>query len=157
MTDPTPIPPEFRPIDLAPNPYLQMVGPLYARPEGDGDLVLGFRVEPKHCNPGGTCHGGMMMTLADMLLIIGSNAQAKLHRYLTTVNLANDFLAPAPQGSWIEGRAQVLRVTKSLVFAQGLWSLGGTPVLRSSGILKPVGDADPRFGVQRYFRPTAEG
>jgi acyl-coenzyme A thioesterase PaaI-like protein len=58
-----------------------------------------------------------MSTLADMLLILGTNAQAELQRYLATVNLSTDFVGPAPLGSWLERRMQVVRVTRSLVFA----------------------------------------
>jgi len=143
------IPAGFRRVDLARNPFLDRVGPLYAR-LADGEFVLGFRVEPGHCNPGGTCHGGMMSTLADMLLILGANAQANLQRYMTTVNLTLDFLGPAPNGCWLEGRAQVLRVTRSLVFAQGTMTRDGEPVLRASAILKPVGEPSPDHGAARY-------
>lgn len=139
----------FRRIDFGPNPFLERVGPLYACLR-DGAFVLGFRVEPGHCNPGGTCHGGMMSTLADMLLILGANVQADLQRYLTTVSLNTDFVGPAPAGAWLEGRMQVVRVTRSLVFAQGLITRDGEPVLRTSGILKPVGDPDPRLSAARY-------
>jgi uncharacterized protein (TIGR00369 family) len=143
------IPAGFRRVDLAHNPFLDRIGPLYAR-FADGEFTLGFHVEAGHCNPGGTCHGGMMSTLADMLLILGSNAQANLQRYMTTVNLTTDFLGPAPLGCWLEGRAQVLRVTKSLVFAQGLMTRDGEPVMRASGILKPVGEPSPNLGAARY-------
>ena len=146
------IPAGFRLVNLRPNPYLELAGPLYGRLDG-GDFVLGFRIERKHCNPAGMCHGGMLMTLADMLLILGTNVQARLSRYLTTVSITNDFLAAAPEGSWLEGRVQVLRVTGSLVFTQGTLTLDAAPVFRTSGILKPVGEADPTFSAERYFSP----
>ncbi len=144
------IPVGFRPVRFQSNPYLDLVGPLYGRLDGE-DFVLGFRVEPRHCNPGGTCHGGMLMTLADMLLLLGANTQSGIRRYMTTVSLTHDFLAPPPAGSWLEGRVQILRTTRSLVFAQGTLSLDGAPVLRSSGILKQVGEEDPRFGRRSLF------
>jgi len=149
-TNDTSIPAGFKPVVFASNPHLDQVGPLHGRLDGD-DFVLGFRVEKRHCNPGGSCHGGMLMTLADMLLILGTNVQAQIQRYLTTVSMTNDFLAPAPAGSWLEGRVQVLRTTRSLVFVQGTLTLDGSPVLRTSGILKPVGEADPRFGKRSMF------
>lgn len=141
----------FKPVLFQSNPYLDLVGPLYGRLDGD-DFVLGFRVDRRHCNPGGTCHGGMLMTLADMLLLLGANVQCDIRRYMTTVSVTNDFLAPAPAGSWLEGRVQVLRTTRSLVFVQGTMSLDGSPVLRTSGILKAVGEEDPRFGRRSLFK-----
>jgi uncharacterized protein (TIGR00369 family) len=84
----------------------------------------------------GICHGGMLATFADMTLAIGANHAASLARFLPTISLACDFLAPARLGSWVEGRAQVLRVTRTLVFAQCLISADGSPAVRSSGVLK---------------------
>jgi uncharacterized protein (TIGR00369 family) len=48
-------------------PFIRHNGPLYARLL-DGRLELGFRVEERHTNPLKICHGGMLATLADMLL-----------------------------------------------------------------------------------------
>jgi uncharacterized protein (TIGR00369 family) len=115
--------------------FADVNGPLYAKIE-DGKLVVGFRVELRHCNPARICHGGMMMTFADMLLGMGSNFSEKLGRFLPTVNMTSDFLAPSPLGAWVEGRAEVLRVTRNLVFAQALITADGTPAMRVSGIMK---------------------
>lgn len=115
--------------------FIGIVGPLYSKGTGQ-DFVLAFRVERRHCNPAGICHGGMLATFADMTLAIGANHAERLGRFLPTVTLGCDFLAPARLGSWVEGRAQVLRVTRTLVFAQCLISADGTPTVRSSGVLK---------------------
>ena len=49
-------------------------GPLYARWSGER-LQLGFRVEHRHTNPLGICHGGMMASFADMLLPCAAQAE----------------------------------------------------------------------------------
>lgn len=144
-----PIPEGFRRIEFAPNPFLERNGPMYGRFR-DGEFVLGFRVGSEHCNPAGTCHGGMMSTLADMLLILSAAAQADIKRYMTTVSLNTDFVGTAGVGAWLEGRAQVVRVTRSLVFAQGVMSNNGEAVFRTSGILKPIGEPDPSLGARRF-------
>lgn len=151
MNDDTPrIPDGFRPMKLAPNPFIELVGPLYGRVD-DGALTVGFPVLARSCNPAGVCHGGMLCTLTDLTLILCSNVQTGMGRFFTTVSLSTDFLAPAPKGSWIEGRAQVLRVTRSLVFTQGVLTVDGAPVLRANAIFKPVGEASETFSVSRYF------
>jgi len=132
------------------NLFVESNGPLYGRLDAER-FVLGMRVLDRHCNPAGTCHGGMLLTFADMTLIVCSRVQAKLQRYMTTVSLNTDFIRGAPQGAWLEGRADVLRVTRSMVFGQAILSVGGEPVARVSGILKPTGDPDPRFTVERFF------
>lgn len=144
------IPEGFVPLQLRTNPYIDACGPLYGRRDGDA-LVLGLRVERRHCNPGGSCHGGMLTTLADMLLVLGAGAQTGLSRYMVTVNLSCDFIAPAMEGSWIEGRLQVLRSTRNLVFCQGQLCADGVPVLRLSGIAKPSGAHEASFTLAHYL------
>ena len=144
------VPEGFIVMRMPANPFIDGIGPLYGRLEDDR-FVMGIRVENRHCNPGGTCHGGMIMTLSDMLLLMGSNIEGRVNRYFTTVNVTCDFIAPAPIDAWIEGRMQVLRVARSLVFAQGLFTIGDTAVARCNGILKPVSEPDPRYDGRRYF------
>lgn len=117
--------------------FIAQVGPLYQCRDG-GRLQLGFRVESRHCNPLGICHGGMMATFGDMLLPIGAHAlvEAVRNRFLPTISLQLDYLAPAPLGAWVQGEAQVLRTTRTMVFAQGLVTADDVPVARVSGILK---------------------
>jgi uncharacterized protein (TIGR00369 family) len=117
------------------NDFLGVVGPLYGKGTG-ADFALGFRVERRHCNPLGICHGGMLSTFADMALAIGANHVARIGRFLPTVNLTSDFLAPVPLGSWVEAQAQVLRATRATLFAQCLITADGSPAVRSSGIFK---------------------
>jgi uncharacterized protein (TIGR00369 family) len=130
------VPPGFKTVPLTPKgSFADVNGPLYVKVE-DGKLFVGFRVEARHCNPANICHGGMMMTFADMLLGMGANFAGKLGRFLPTVNMTSDFLAPSPLGAWVEGHAEVLRVTRNLVFAQGLITADGNPSMRVSGIMK---------------------
>ena len=145
------IPAGFSKIDLPTNAFLNANGPVYVKTEG-GNLVLGLYVEERHCSSIGLCHGGMIMTLADLILTIGVNVQAKLSRFLPTVSATCDFLGPAPKGAWLEARVSVLRTTRNLAFAQGLLTLAdGAPVARISGILKIGGEPDPAYGPERYL------
>jgi uncharacterized protein (TIGR00369 family) len=140
------IPPGFRPLSLS-GEFINANGPLYLRHEGE--LVrLGFRVESRHCNPFGICHGGMMASFCDMLLPVTAHRRVPeiAQRFLPTINLQIDYLAASPLGCWVEGEAEVLRATHSLVFMQGLVHADDTPAVRVSGIFKigpvfwPAGD-----------------
>jgi uncharacterized protein (TIGR00369 family) len=117
--------------------FIAVNGPLYARRD-DAGFRLGFRVEGRHCNLMGICHGGMMATFCDMLLPISAHVlSAEIgKRFLPTINLQIDYLAPARLGAWVEGEAQLLRATRSLVFMQGLVRADGSSVARVSGIFK---------------------
>ncbi|TDH63085.1 PaaI family thioesterase [Dankookia rubra] len=127
-----------------PGIYNSLIGPFWARPE-DEALAIGFRVEPRHSNPAGQCHGGMLAGFADIVLVGGCNYLARLSRFLVTVSLTTDFLAPAPLGAWVEARPEVLTVTRSTLFGQCLVTAEGVPVLRASGTFRFGGGPDPRF------------
>lgn len=135
------LPAGFEPIEMG-GEFIAVNGPLYIRHEPQapgGPLVqLGFRVERRHVNPMNICHGGMLASFADMLLPMTAHRKSDAVglRFLPTINLQIDYLAPAPLGAWVQGEAEVLRATRSLVFMQGLVRADGTPVLRASGIFK---------------------
>lgn len=129
-------PPGFRRAAGLCGPFIERAGPLYGR-LAEQELVLGFRVLRRHTNPLDCAHGGMLASLADMLLAAGTMYREEgWGRVLPTVSLQLDYLAPARRGAWVEGRMQVLKATGSLVFAQGLVSADGEPALRASGVLR---------------------
>lgn len=130
-----PPPPGFRPFPIEIG-FIGMIGPLYLKYEKP-DLKLGFRVEMRHCNPMRIAHGGMMCTFVDMLMPFAIMADGEIAgRFMPTVHMSQEFLAPAPLGAWVEGRGEKLRATKSLVFAQCLVTADGEPCMRASGIFK---------------------
>lgn len=137
MTDtPLPPPPGFRavPIEIG---FIGVNGPLCVNIDDEKVLKLGFRVEMRHCNPMKIAHGGMMATFIDMLMPFAIMYETKMSgRFMPTVHLSQEFLAPAPLGAWVEGTAQTLRTTKSLVFSQCLVTADGAPCGRASGIFK---------------------
>ena len=97
----------------------------------------------------------MLGTLADLLLVLGANVVTDSRRYMLTVTLHCDFLAPAPLGSWVEGRLQVQRATRNLVFCQGQFTADGAPVLAFTGIAKPSGEPNDRFTRAHYLGSAA--
>lgn len=140
-----PVPDGFTALRLSqPGSFIDANGPLFGKREGKR-LVMGFRVEPRHCNPANVCHGAMMLALADMLLGPGAEFELQSGRFLPTVSISADFMAPAPLGAWVEGRADVLKKTNRLLFTQCLIAADGNLAMRASGVVKlgvPIG-SDP--------------
>jgi uncharacterized protein (TIGR00369 family) len=129
------IPDGFAALPIGGN-FMAVNGPLYVRLV-EGRAQLGFRVLARHTNPLNNCHGGMLASFGDMLLPVCIHRQSDVGaRFLPTISLQIDYLAPAPLGAWVQGEADVLRVTRTMVFAQGVAQADGTPVLRVSGIVK---------------------
>lgn len=138
------IPPGY--VTLPGAGFTETNGPLYVCRK-DEKLIFGFRVEPRHANVMGTCHGAMLMLLADMQLPLAAHYQAGLDdRFLPTVNLTADFLASPMVGDWIWGETEVVRVTRNLVFTQGIFRVEDKPVLRANGIFKRTGPSAPGDG-----------
>ena len=95
------IPAGFKPLPSMGGGFIAANGPLYMKHEGD--LVLfGFRVEERHTNPMQICHGGMMASFCDMLLPLSVHRKSREvgMRFLPTISLQIDYLAPAPLGAW---------------------------------------------------------
>lgn len=141
----TDIPPRFRPIPMG-GPFITNNGPFYGRLDGNR-LLFGFRVEERHCNPMKICHGGMLASFADMLMPCAALYQETVpeRRFLPTISLQIDYLAPAPLGAWVQGEADVLRSTRNMLFAQGLVRADGVLAMRVSGVFKqgpPFGDGN---------------
>lgn len=137
------IPPGFRPLKHVAGDFIGINGPLYLLHQG-ALVQVGFRVEKRHCNPMGNCHGGMLASFADMVLPLSIHRKAPEvgFKFLPTVSLQLDYLSPAALGAWVQGEAEVLRVTRSMVFAQGLVTADNVPAVRISGIFK-IGKALP--------------
>jgi len=144
-------PPEgFVPVRMG-GAFASHNGPLFARWH-DGRLQMGFRVGPLHVNPGNACHGGMLGTLADILISSAAQYQTDIPRtFLPTISLQTDFLAPAPLGSWVQGQADVLKVTQRMIFSQGLLTADGETILRASGVFRRgplLPDSENDHGLQ---------
>jgi len=145
------IPSGFVRLSLPASGYLEANGPFFGKRAGD-QVVIGLRIESRHCNSIGIAHGGMILTLADVLLTVGSNVRARTSRFLPTLNITCDFIGSAKQGDWVEGRIELLKATGSHLFSQALLQTDEPrPVARISGVLLVRGDPDPAFAPMRYF------
>lgn len=109
-------------------------GPYYFREEGPRTGV-GFFSEPHHANLGGVIHGGALMTLADMALWDICRREVGVFKGVT-VTMNAEFLGPGPIGEFIEASGEMLRSGRRLMFARGLVTASGAPVMSFSGTLK---------------------
>jgi uncharacterized protein (TIGR00369 family) len=131
------------------------IGTLYAKRGDKGtadEFVLGFRVHQHMCNPAGGLHGGMMMTVADLVGTMGGGTLVGLRKFLPTVSMTFDFVAPAKVGDWVEGRCEVVRQTRSLLFTSIYLTVGEQKIVRASQVAKiPTGEGQT-FGKARLAR-----
>lgn len=138
MTTPN-VPAGFQPV--VPVGFNAHIGPILRDPSRKAGEAGRFHFTPlkHHLNAGHNVHGGVLMTLCDIMLGYTVH-EAIPGKLATTATLNTDFLSGAREGEVIEGRAEVTRLTRSLVFVGGDLSVAGKTVMTASGIWKIIGE-----------------
>lgn len=139
---------EFLPLNSS-SPFNNLVGP-YSVKLHDGVLVIGLKLEDKHCNNSGKLHGAMIAAIFDTVLghnvglMLARGSGKDLKQYATgapgapvvTVSLNTDYLGTATSGDWVEATAQTQRTGKSLVFANAELFCNAERIAKASGIFR---------------------
>ena len=132
MSDAASIPAGFEPVQrIQPHTFGGLVGPFYARREG-GALSLGLRIEQRHLNTRGTCHGGLLATMADVALGYACAEASKEGRHFVTIDLSVEYLAAARAGDWLHSEVRVLNADTRTASATGHLCVGATQIARIS-------------------------
>lgn len=126
------VPEGFAPL-FRTSPALDLIGPIYYRGNGK-DLVLGLRVEQKHCNARGTVHGGILAALADVALGYTMAFSTDPPTGLVTANLSLDFAGTATIGAWLETTVEIQKQGSRLAFANCYISASGERIVRASAV-----------------------
>ena len=134
----SPIPKGYEPVfDVGFNKYIGSIYRMLLAAEPVRAHFL-FDVANRHLNGGGTVHGGLLMSIADIAL--GSTVYESVgQRRCSTVALNCDFVAAGASGQRIEINTRVTRKTRSVVFVAGSVEAAGTVLLTTSGIWKVLG------------------
>lgn len=126
------------------SPFNDLVGPFYERRDG-GRLSIGLRIEPRHANSRGICHGGLLATLADLSLGYACLA-AGGQRGFVTASLSIDFAGMARVGDWVASEIEVHRTGSRMAFANGYLVANGKRIVRASAVFALSGGARPGGG-----------
>ena len=134
MTDAAGIPEGYEIVQRTQGPtFAGLVGPFYAKREGR-ELSLGLRVEQRHLNSRGSCHGGLLATLADIALGYACVAASEegQSRNFVTIDLAVEYLAATRAGDWLYSEVKVMNADTRTAAAAGHLLVEGRPVARIS-------------------------
>ena len=115
------------------SPFNSLVGPLYERRRGD-EVSIGVRIDDKHTNSRGICHGGLLATIADLSLGYAMLAKTGGRGGFVTAHLAVDYAGAARVGDWVESAVEVQRMGKRLAFANCYLVCGEARIVRASAI-----------------------
>ena len=150
MKEPQPVPEGFE-LDqrIQPHTFGGLAGPFYSRRKGN-DLSLGLRIEERHCNSRGTCHGGLLATLADIALgyacALASIAEGGKGNFVT-VDLSLQYLASTQVGEWVQSEVTVLGTGTRTRSATGHLLANGRPVVQISANFRMPRPRTPEPGT----------
>lgn len=120
---------ELLPRGLGFTDFLQ---PIYRRLTGEG-VSCGVLVQQSHCNIMGMCHGGVIMTLADIAAASGVNHACGRPAGNPTINLAVDFINAGKEGDWLQADVAHVSIKRRFGFCNGLLSGPDGVVARFNG------------------------
>ncbi len=133
MSDAFPIPEGFHRVQRSrPNPFNELVGPFYVRRDGK-EVSLGIRLEERHTNSRGICHGGFFATMADLALGYACAAIGG-HSSFVTISLTLDYAGRAVPGDWLHSEVEVQKAGSRIAFANCYLVANGVRVVRASAI-----------------------
>jgi acyl-coenzyme A thioesterase PaaI-like protein len=135
------IPEGFRPHDRR-SPLTDPWEPLFAR-ETQEAVHLGVEIREAHCNSRALAHGGLISSLADNAMGMSAVRIARLQpgaerTSAVTVSLALDFIDAARVGDFLEFQPAVLKVGRSLAFADCRVLCGTRLVARANASFRLV-------------------
>lgn len=123
-------------INLWQRGFGRTVGPFYSRREADGRETLAFRVEEHHANGMNNCHGGMLMSFADMAW--GRVISSQRSVGWVTVRLMTDFLSAARMGDWVEGTSEIVAEGDDLFTVRGRIWCGDRTLMTGTAVYKGI-------------------
>lgn len=85
-----------------------------------------------------------MATLADGQCVAVRDYSGEAGDHTPTVTLSVDYLAPAPQGSWIRADVLLLKTTRSLIFTEATMLVDDEVIARSNAIYRNFTGKDAR-------------
>ena len=108
-------------------------GPVLRNDEG----AFIFEIADHHLNADERLHGGMMMTLASIVLGSVAKETAAEKAPGATVRLLSlncDFVSAGEKGDTVEGRAEVTRATRTVLFISGELRVGTRMLMTATGV-----------------------
>ncbi|MFV0276826.1 MAG: PaaI family thioesterase [Parahaliea sp.] len=99
--------------------FTDVLQPFFRRVMGE-EVSFGFRVDQQHLNMMGICHGGVLMTLADIAAAAGISRARGQFAGTPTINLSLDFMSPGKPGDWVQADIGEVTIKRRFGFSSGL-------------------------------------
>ncbi len=110
--------------------FCDLIGPIWRLPPN----VYAFEIASKHVNLSRRVHGGMLTAFSDQ--IIGLTVMHAMGEICATIQLDSCCLGTASEGETVVGTVEIVRRTRSVVFANCNARAGGRDVSATHGVWK---------------------
>ncbi|MEO0821256.1 MAG: PaaI family thioesterase [Pseudomonadota bacterium] len=118
------------------------IGPVTIARAGEAEWHAYIDLDPRHINVGGVCHGGVLMSLADIAMGTATYESAGGHP-CATIEMDCHFIAAAKKGQRLLASARQLRRVRGLSFMEASLFAGGRMTMRASGLWKYLESRTP--------------
>ena len=125
------VPEGFEPLPMGLG-FTDQIQPTFRRVTDEG-VSVGLLVGEQHANTMGICHGGVLMTLADVAAATGLNFARGVMAGSPTINLAVDFVSAAKMGEWIQSKINNVTIKRRFGFCDGVLMSDRGVVVRFNG------------------------
>ena len=123
----------WKPVKAA--AFMELIGPLLRSTKLEGKNTYGLQTNDRHNNPIGLVHGGVLTSLLDHVVALAAwNAAGRVPT--VTIQMDTQFLGAAKSGDFLEARASIRHLTRSLVFIDAEVFCANGPIASASAILK---------------------
>ena len=119
--------------DSEPSPFSELNGPFYTQVVNN-KIYKGFEVAKKNCNKAMIAHGGILVAFADS--VMGYTAWEKNQLPCLTAKINGNYIAPAREGAWVYGCADIVRTTNEITFTTCKLLIDEKVIFTADGIFK---------------------
>jgi acyl-coenzyme A thioesterase PaaI-like protein len=132
--------------DFPRSSFAAATGRLLFRPDGPGRGLCRMFPTDDHINPGGSIHGGAVMSFIDMSMFAGGLCAGMEPGHFVTLDLTTHFVARGRPNIPLDAHVELVRQTRGHAFLQGVVRQDGEACYSFSGTLKRVspGNRQPR-------------
>jgi len=120
--------------------FIDHIGPVLIR-TGGSEAHLQVAIARQHANPNGGSHGGMLLTLLDLVQGLSvksalTSTGGVLSGHPITVQIGCNFISAARIGETLQGRAVVERVTRTMSFTAGRLFVGDRLIATATAVFR---------------------
>ena len=124
-----------------PGRFLDQLGAIRVRPEGEGKARCRILPGREHSNLNDSVHGGAILAFIDVALFAGARACGVMRaREAVTLDCSTQFLSPGRINEPLDAVVELLRETQRLVFLRGLVEQPHGAVAAFSGTIRKPSD-----------------